>query len=196
MEQLPPDQQAHFSQIIQREGQRMTRLIGDMLTLASADSQNWEIHPEKLEPDMLALGVYESFQPQAKEKGLALTLTLPEESVPAGYYDKDRIGQVLSILLSNAISYTPPPGTVGLTLECRKNAVRFLVSDTGPGVPDEEKKKIFERFYRGETARPGRTHFGLGLCIASEITRLHQGRLWVEDGSGGGSVFILELPLP
>lgn len=196
IEQLPPDQQAHFSQIIQREGQRMTRLIGDMLTLASADSQNWEIHPEKLEPDMLALGVYESFQPQAKEKGLALTLTLPEESVPAGYYDKDRIGQVLSILLSNAISYTPPPGTVGLTLECRKNAVRFLVSDTGPGVPDEEKKKIFERFYRGETARPGRTHFGLGLCIASEITRLHQGRLWVEDNAGGGSVFILELPLP
>lgn len=195
IEQLLPDQQAHFSQIIQREGQRMTRLIGDMLTLASADSQNWEIHPEKLEPDMLALGVYESFQPQAKEKGLALILTLPEESVPAGYYDKDRIGQVLSILLSNAISYTPPPGTVGLTLECRKNAVRFLVSDTGPGVPDEEKKKIFERFYRGETARPGRTHFGLGLCIASEITRLHQGRLWVEDNAGGGSVFILELPL-
>ncbi len=190
-----PEQQAHFSRIIRREGQRMARLIGDMLTLASADSQNWEIHPEKLEPDMLALGVYETFQPQAKEKGLSLTLTLPEESVPEGYYDKDRIGQVLSILFSNAISYTPSPGAVGLTLEHRRNAIRFRVWDTGPGVPDGEKEKIFERFYRGEGARSGRTHFGLGLCIASEITRLHKGKLWVEDNPGGGSVFLLELPL-
>lgn len=195
MEQAPPDQRAHFSGIIQREGQRMTRLIGDMLTLASADSQNWEIHPEMVEPDMLALGVYETFLPQAKEKGLSLTLTLPEESVPEGRYDKDRIGQVLSILLSNAISYTPAPGAIGLTLESRKNVIRFLVWDTGPGVPDGEKQRIFERFYRGETARPGRTHFGLGLCIGAEIARLHRGRLWVEDRSGGGSVFILELPL-
>lgn len=195
MEQASPEERAHFSGMIQREGQRMTRLIGDLLTLASADSQNWELHPELVEPDMLALGAYEAFLPQAKEKGLRLILNLPEESVPEGCFDRDRIGQVLSILLSNAISYTPAPGTITLTLENRRNTIRFSVSDTGPGVPDEEKQRIFERFYRGEKARPGRSHFGLGLCIGAEIARLHRGRLWVEDNPGGGSVFLLELPL-
>lgn len=195
MEQAPPEERAHFSGIIQREGQRMTRLIGDLLTLASADSQNWEIHPEKVEPDMLALGAYEAFLPQARDKGLTLTLSLPEGTVPEGCFDKDRISQVLSILLSNAISYTPATGAIGLTLEAKKNTLRFRVSDTGPGVPDGEKQRIFERFYRGEKARPGRTHFGLGLCIGAEIARLHRGKLWVEDNPGGGAVFILELPI-
>lgn len=195
MEQAPEEERTRFSGMIRREGKRMTRLIGDLLTLASADSQNWEIHPELVEPDMLALGVYEVFLPQAKERGLTLTLKLPEETAPEGCFDRDRISQVLSILLSNAISYTPAPGDIVLTLECRKSTLRFRVSDTGPGVTDEEKKRIFERFYRGERARPGRTHFGLGLCIGTEIARLHRGKLWVEDNPGGGAVFVLELPL-
>lgn len=195
MEQAPPEQRAHFSQIIQREGQRMTRLIGDMLTLASADSRNWELRPKRMEPDMAAISAYEAFLPQAKGKGLSLGLTLPEEDCPVCFFDKDRIGQVLSILLNNALSYTPAPGEVGLTLQVRRDTIRYLVSDTGPGVPDGEKKRIFERFYRGEDSRPGRSHFGLGLCIGAEIARMHRGRLWVEDNAGGGAVFILELPL-
>lgn len=194
MEQVPPEEQGHFGEIIRREGDRMTRLIGDMLTLASADSQTWEIHREKVEPDMLALAAYEACLPQAREKGLTLKLSLPEDC-PAGYYDKDRIGQVLSILLSNALSYTPAPGSFGLTLEVGKDVIRYRVWDTGPGVPDGEKQRIFERFYRGEGARPGNSHFGLGLCIGAEIARLHMGKLWVEDNPGGGAVFVLELPM-
>lgn len=195
MEQAPPEERAHFSQIIHREGQRMTRLIGDMLTLASADSRNWEIHRSPTEPDMIALNAYEAFLPQAKETGLSLRLLLPEEDCPACVCDKDRIGQVLSILLHNALSYTPAPGEIVLTLQVGKHTIRYLVSDTGPGVPDSEKKRIFERFYRGEDSRPGNSHFGLGLCIGGEIVRLHRGRLWVEDNPGGGAVFVLELPL-
>lgn len=194
MEQVPRSEQAHFGAIIRREGDRMTRLLGDMLTLAGADSQTWELHPESVEPDMLALAAYEACLPQAREKGLTLKLSLPEDC-PAGYYDKDRIGQVLSILLNNAMSYTPSPGSLGLTLEVGKDAIRYRVWDTGPGVPDGEKQRIFQRFYRGEGARPGNSHFGLGLCIGAEIARLHKGRLWVEDNPGGGAVFVLELPL-
>lgn len=194
MEQVPRSEQAHFGAIIRREGDRMTRLLGDMLTLAGADSQTWELHPESVEPDMLALAAYEACLPQAREKGLNLKLSLPEDC-PAGYYDKDRIGQVLSILLNNAMSYTPSPGSLGLTLEVGKDAIRYRVWDTGPGVPDGEKQRIFQRFYRGEGARPGNSHFGLGLCIGAEIARLHKGRLWVEDNPGGGAVFVLELPL-
>ena len=191
-----PARQTVFSEIIRREGRRMSRLIGDMLTLASADSQSWEVKTETTEPDMLLLMVYETYSPLAKEKGLALSLSLPETDVPALGLDKDRMIQVLSILLDNALSYTPAPGRIRLGLQLGKNSLRVTVSDTGPGVPDSEKQRVFERFHRGEKARSDRAHFGLGLCIAAEIVKRHRGKLWVEDAQGGGAEFIVELPLP
>lgn len=191
-----PAQQTLFSDMIRREGKRMSRLIGDMLTLASADSQSWEVKTETTEPDMLLLMVYETYSPLAKEKGLALSLSLPETDVPALGLDKDRMIQVLSILLDNALSYTPAPGRIRLGLQLGKNSLRVTVSDTGPGVPDSEKQRVFERFHRGEEARSHRAHFGLGLCIAAEIVKRHRGKLWVEDAQGGGAEFIVELPLP
>lgn len=192
---LSPARQTVFSDIIRREGKRMSRLIGDMLTLASADSQSWEVRAEAAELDMLLLMVYETYFPLAKEKGLTLSLTLPETDAPAMQLDKDRILQVLSILLDNALAYTPAPGDIRLGLNWGRSSARITVSDTGPGVPDSEKKQIFERFHRGETARSHRSHFGLGLCIAAEIVKLHKGKLWVEDAKGGGAAFILELPI-
>lgn len=191
-----PARQTVFSDMIHREGKRMSRLIGDMLTLASADSQSWEVRSEDVELDMLLLMVHETYSPLAKEKGLALSLTLPERDVPVMQLDKDRITQVLSILLDNALAYTPAPGDIRLELGLGRNSARITVSDTGPGVPDSEKTRIFARFHRGETARSHRSHFGLGLCIAAEILKLHKGKLWVEDAKGGGAAFILELPIP
>ena len=191
-----PARQTVFSDMIHREGKRMSRLIGDMLTLASADSQSWEVRCEDVELDMLLLMVYETYSPLAKEKGLALSLTLLERDVPVMQLDKDRIMQVLSILLDNALAYTPAPGDIRLELGLGRNSARITVSDTGPGVPDSEKTRIFARFHRGETARSHRSHFGLGLCIAAEILKLHKGKLWVEDAKGGGAAFILELPIP
>lgn len=190
-----PAQQTLFSDMIRREGKRMSRLLGDMLTLASADSQSWEVKTEDVELDMLLLTVYETYSPLAQEKGLALSLTLPERDVPVMQLDKDRITQVLSILLDNALSYTPAPGDIRLELGLGRNSARITVSDTGPGVPDREKTRIFERFHRGEEARSHRSHFGLGLCIAAEIVKLHKGKLWVEDAKGGGAAFNLELPI-
>ena len=193
---LSPARQTVFSDIIRREGKRMSRLIGDMLTLASADSQSWEVRCEEVELDMLLLMVYETYFPLAKEKGLTLSLALPETDVPAIQLDKDRIMQVLSILLDNALAYTPAPGDIRMGLGLGRDSARITVSDTGPGVPDSEKTRIFERFHRGEKARSHRSHFGLGLCIAAEIVKLHKGKLWVEDAKGGGAAFILELPIP
>ena len=190
-----PAQQTQFSDMIRREGKRMSRLLGDMLTLASADSQSWEVRCEDVELDMLLLIVYETYSPLAKEKGLALSLTLPERDVPVMQLDKDRITQVLSILLDNALAYTPAPGDIRLELGLGRNSARITVSDTGPGVPDSEKTRIFARFHRGEEARSHSSHFGLGLCIAAEIVKLHKGKLWVEDAKGGGAAFILELPI-
>lgn len=195
MERSEPAQRAQFSAMIHKEGKRMSRLIGDMLTLASSDSQSWDICPEDVELDMLLLSVFETYYPLAKGKGLALSLTLPERDCPVMLLDKDRIVQVLSILLDNALTYTPAPGSIRLGMACGRNSTRITVSDTGPGVPEGERTQIFERFYRGEKAHSNRSHFGLGLCIAAEIVKRHQGRLWVEDSVEGGAAFILELPM-
>lgn len=194
MERAEPMQRAQFSDMIHREGNRMSRLIGDMLTLASSDSKSWVLQRENVELDMLLLEVYEAQYPQAREKGLTLNLSLYEQDIPPMKLDKDAITQVLSILLDNARNMTPAPGKIELELTLHRNRVQIRVSDTGPGVPDSDKSKIFERFYRGEKSRSGRGHFGLGLCIAAQIVKQHQGKIWVQDATGGGAEFVVELP--
>lgn len=190
-----PAQQAQFSDMIQKEGSRMSRLIGDMLTLAGSDSKSWDIQLEDAELDMLLLDVYEVYEPHIQAKGLNLILNLPDTDVPIVKVDKDRIAQVVTILLDNAQNYTPAPGCIQLGLKAVRGAVLITVSDTGPGVPDDKKKLIFQRFYRGDTSRSNRSHFGLGLSIAAEIAQRHRGKIWVEDAPEGGAKFILELPV-
>lgn len=195
MERSEPIQRSQFSDMIHREGNRMSRLIGDMLTLANADSKAWQLQKAPVELDMLLLEVYEAHYPLVKEKGLSLTLSLYEQDIPPMKLDRDRITQVLSILLDNARNLTPAPGKIELELTVHRNRVQIRVSDSGPGVPDSEKRRIFERFYRSEKSRSDRSHFGLGLSIAAEIVKKHNGRIWVQNATIGGAEFVVELPL-
>ena len=195
MERAEPMQRSQFSDMIHREGNRMSRLIGDMLTLSSSDSKGWALQKQPVELDMLLLEVYEAHYPLAKEQGIELTLSLYEQNVPSMNLDRDGINQVLSILLDNARYHTPTPGKIELELTVHRKNVQIRVSDTGPGVPDNEKRRIFERFYRSEKSRSHRGHFGLGLSIAAEIVKMHNGRIWVQDATIGGAEFVVELPL-
>ena len=195
MERAEPIQRSQFSDMIHREGNRMSRLIGDMLTLSSSDSKGWALQKQPVELDMLLLEVYEAHYPLAKEQGIELTLSLYEQNVPSMNLDRDGINQVLSILLDNARNHTPTPGKIELELTVHRKNVQIRVSDTGPGVPDNEKRRIFERFYRSEKSRSHRGHFGLGLSIAVEIVKKHNGRIWVQDATIGGAEFVVELPL-
>lgn len=195
MERAEPMRRSQFSDMIHREGNRMSRLIGDMLTLSSSDSKAWVLQKQPVELDMLLLEVYEAQYPLAKEQGIGLTLSLYEQNVPSMNLDRDRINQVLSILLDNARNHTPASGKIKLELTVHRKNVQIRVSDTGPGVPDNDKRKIFERFYRSEKSRSHRGHFGLGLSIAAEIVKKHNGRIWVQDATIGGAEFVVELPM-
>lgn len=195
MERAEENQRRLFADNIQREGQRMSRLIGDMLTLASADSQSWQLRLAPVELDMLLLDVYECYSPRAREKGLRLRLDLPEQPGRERMLDKDRMVQVLAILLDNALSYTPAPGEISMKLLWARSGPRIIVSDTGPGIPDAEKQQIFERFHRGSQGHTSRSHFGLGLCIAKEIITQHNGRIWAQNSRDGGAEFVIELPM-
>ncbi len=192
-----PQEQAGFFQTIRKEGRRMNTLIDDLLTLAHSDSGRFLIEKKEVELDTLCTNAYEAFEPLCRQKKLTLSLTLPDVPLPRLSCDPDRIAQVLSILLHNAVSYTPENGLVTLSLTCRqdrKNLFEITVSDTGVGIPDSDKKRIFSRFYRAEKARSTKGHFGLGLSIAYEIISAHHGRISVQDNLPCGSVFVVRLP--
>lgn len=183
-----------FLDTIQQEGALMSSLINDMLTLSNSDNHNFPIRPKEVELDTLLMNTYEAFEPVARKKSQTLNITLPETSVPVCIADDERISQVLSILLHNAISYTPVGGEIELSLVYKKNRFYLAVSDTGIGIPAEDKKKIFDRFYRAEKSRSTKGHFGLGLSIAAEIIKFHHGTITVSDNPGGGSIFTVMLP--
>lgn len=189
----PPKKQEQFLSHIQEEGERMNRLIGDLLSLSSADSQSWAIHPERAEPDTLLLNIYEKYQPLAHEKGLHWNVLLPDTPVPVQHWDSGRISQVLGILADNAVSYTPSGGSVSLELHMKKGGLEYRICDSGPGIPDKEKSAVFQRFYRLDESHHDKEHFGLGLCIAEEIVGMHKGRISVEDTPGGGASFVVRL---
>lgn len=192
----PPEQLRHFTDMADGECVRMSRLVGDMLTLANADSGAWSMCPEETEPETLLLEVYESFESLSRAKGVAMEITLPEKPLPRCRWDPQRVMQLLCVLTDNAVSYTPSGGRVRLAVAQEGERVALTVADSGPGVPDEEKAKIFERFFRGDRARTDREHYGLGLSIAAEIARLHGGTISVSNAPGGGAVFTVTLPAP
>lgn len=194
LKKAPEVKKKNFLSIIEAETRRMTYLVDDMLTLSRSDNHGFTIEKNQTELDTLLLNCYEAFEPMAKENGLSLSVFLPEEALPLCFCDSNRISQVMAILLHNAISYTPRGGSILLSLHRTKNQICLSVSDTGIGISDEEKEKIFDRFYRSEKSRSEKGHFGLGLCIASEIAQAHCGSIQVSDTEGGGATFTVILP--
>jgi len=179
---------------VKDEALRMSTLLEDMLMLASNDTGRFSVQKVSTELDTLLLNIYEAFEPMAHARQIKLTVSLPESPLPPCVCDGGRIRQVLAILIHNAVSYTPDGGEVALSLDKRGGKFILSVTDSGPGIPDAEKDKIFERFYRGEKSRSGKGHFGLGLSIAREIVSAHHGGITVENAPGGGSVFTIYLP--
>ncbi|MEH2957253.1 HAMP domain-containing sensor histidine kinase [Candidatus Merdisoma sp. JLR.KK006] len=187
------EERAHFLDSIQSEGSRMSGLIEDMLLLTHMENHTWTIEKRPTELDTLLLETFEAFEPVAAEKSIRLFIELPEHSLPPCSCDPERIRQVLSILLHNGISYTPSNGQIHLSLTFDARGYRMQVADNGIGIPDSEKAHIFDRFYRADQARSKKGHFGLGLSIASEIIKAHQGKILVGDTPGGGSTFTIVL---
>lgn len=183
-----------FLSTIESESYRMSKLVNDMLLLAKADNHTWNLQKSPVSLDTVLLNAYEAFTSMAQEKQLSMHITLPDEVVADCCCDEDRITQVITILIHNAISYTQNGGTINLSLYITEKYTVISVMDNGPGIPDSEKEKIFERFYRIDNARSKKDHFGLGLCIASEIIHAHQGKIQIKDTPGGGSTFLCKIP--
>lgn len=179
---------------LEAECGRMTRLISDMLLLASADAKTWSLCKEQIDMDTLLIEFYDMFCTCFNKKNHVLSLDLPEEELHTISGDKERIMQILTIIMDNAMSYTPISGMITLRAYNQRYNVVIEVEDQGVGISDEDKKLVFERFYRGDKSRNDKKHFGLGLSIAKELVELHNGQITIKNALSGGSIFVLQLP--
>lgn len=184
----------NFLPHIEEECNRMTRLISDMLLLASSDAKTWSLLKESVELDTLLIETYDMFCNCYNNKNYQLTLDLPEEELHLIHGDRERIKQIFTILIDNAMSHTPQGEIIALHAYNQKNYVVVEVEDHGHGICNEDKKQVFERFYRGDGSRNNKKHFGLGLSIAKELIELHEGNIFIKDTPGGGATFVLRLP--
>jgi two-component system OmpR family sensor kinase len=174
---------------------RLTKLTEDLLTLARSDAGQSALDLEPVRLDMLAAGSRAYVSSLAESAGVELTYEVPVSPVVV-VGDGKRLQQLLVNLLDNAIKYTPPGGSVRLSLSVDDSSALIEVSDTGRGIPDWALPHIFERFYRQTDARDSRVDgFGLGLAISKWIVDAHGGTITVESREGHGSRFTVRLPL-
>ncbi|MEG1882684.1 MAG: HAMP domain-containing sensor histidine kinase [Clostridia bacterium] len=176
---------------IENECARMSRLIGDLLLLASTDAKSWPVTLTMLDMDTVLLNVYEMYRSVCAKQGLDLHLHLPDHPLPLAKGDAQRLAQVLGILLENAIAYgtSPQCSSIEISAYPHRQQVIIEVIDHGPGVADAQKAYVFDRFFRGDRSRKDKQHFGLGLSIAYELIALHKGTITLSDTLGGGCTF-------
>ena len=192
-EDLPSDKRNRFLAIIQKESDRLKRLIEDILLLSSIESKN-NLVTENVLLYNIFKEVYEMISYIASSKHIKIYYNFEDENVAIQAYG-DYIKQLFLNLIDNAIKYTPEGGTVIINQFTRNNEITIEVIDNGVGIPKEDQDKIFQRFYRVDKARSrsvGGT--GLGLAITKHIVNSLQGNISVESKLGEGSKFIVTIP--
>jgi signal transduction histidine kinase len=174
------------------ECERLQSIVDELLDLARLQSGTIPIEPEPHQADALVDGALHAFEPIARTRGISLVAE-PIAGDACVSVDPKRIDLVFSNLLENALRHTPSGGRVAVRAVMAEGAVRFEVIDSGPGIPDAERARVFEKFYRAPGSAGGGA--GLGLSIARDVVRAHGGRIGVDSELGAGSTFWFEIPL-
>lgn len=190
-----PEMIQEFLSDLSNEVDRLTRIVERLLTLTKMDANGNDVKPTPVDFVVMLNAIIRKLTPNAEAKNIVLYSDYPEVTLRPMLLDYDKIWEAIYNIVDNAIKYTPEGGFVKLGLEPGTNTVSVRVEDNGPGIPDEEKEHIFERFYRLDDSRARDTGgTGLGLAIAREAVVLHGGNIHVEDSKDGGSVFVITLP--
>ena len=191
---MPSELRAEFMQDMNHEIDRLSGIITDLLTLTKMDSEETAIKHEKFDFTELCIGAVHALQPAAEKNRLTLTMDVAKDVTLQG--DESKLGQVIYNLIDNAIKYPPEGGSVHVTMKADGRNAVFAVKDTGVGIPEEDAKHIFDRFYRVDKARSRETGgTGLGLSIVRQMVQLHRGEIKVDSVFGKGSTFTVTLPL-
>lgn len=176
-----------------RAARRMSRLIEDLDQLEELGTSSFELEATPCEPELLLRDAVEMFKGKAERKDIRLRWEVDPDTPPVSA-DRERIGQVLSNLMENALKFTPPGGQVTLRGSAGEKEAVFSVEDTGPGIPEEELPRIFDRFWTRERAGVGGGS-GLGLASARELVEAHGGTVRAESPPGAGARISFTLPI-
>ncbi|HEX8696723.1 MAG TPA: PAS domain S-box protein [Longimicrobium sp.] len=188
----PPEVRREWAGTLRGAAGQMTRMIRDLMDAAQLQSGRLSIEPAPCPARALVLEAVQMLRPLAAERGQRLDFDAPE-GLPDVHADRERVLQVLSNLVGNAVKFTPRGGEVVVRARQLGAQVAFSVADTGPGLADEELERVFEPFWRGR--RAGRDGLGLGLAIARWLVEAHGGTLRAANGGEGGAVFEFTLPV-
>ena len=183
-----PDVRAESLAVIASETARLERLVGDVLDLAKLDAHRFTLLSEEVDMERLCEQAYSAFGEEARRRGIDYRQDVSAKPVIVS--DGDRVLQIISNLLSNAFRWTPDGGRIDLSLAAENGAVRVEVGDTGPGIPDDLRERIFRPFFSQDGGGTG-----LGLAIAHELAQALGGQIDVETEPGAGSRFRLFLPV-
>lgn len=190
------EEQKDFLMVIKNNSVRLARFIDNLLDVAKIESRKIELHPELVSLQELAREMEVVFRPMAQEKSINFQTNVPPTLGPL-WADADKVVEIFTNLLSNAFKFTPDHGRVGLTVREESGMYHFEVADTGPGIPADSIKNIFNKF---EQVKPTQglarktKGTGLGLTIAKGFVEAHGGRVWMESEEGRGSTAHVILP--
>jgi two-component system sensor histidine kinase BaeS len=188
----------HTSGILAAQITRLERLARDIRQLTAAEEGMTRLQLTTQDPEALAAQAVAAIEPEAVGKGVSITAVSTGMEVAPVLVDRERMGQVLSNLLENALRHTPPGGTIVLRTDHAAEAVTYTVTDSGEGISDENLPHVFERFYRANTGREARRGgSGLGLAISKALVEAQGGTLEATSaGPGRGASFRIRLPRP
>ena len=191
-----PEARKQAAQVIYNESGRMHRMALDLLDLARLEGGTADLNISAVDAGALLRGVAEKFSLQAQKSNINLQVNVPG-NLPTLIGDGDRLAQVFTNLVDNALKFTPANGQVTLSAAADKAEIEFLVTDSGTGVPNEALPHLFDRFYQADSSRTGGEEHGagLGLAIAQEIVQAHGGKIGVRSSVGQGTTFTIRLPL-
>lgn len=191
-----PEARKQAAQIIYHEAGRMHRMALDLLDLARLEAGTADLKMSTVDVKALLQNVIDKFTPQAQRAGVSLQLNVPS-NLPLLTGDGDRLAQVFTNLVDNALKFTPANGRVTLSAARAGAKMEISITDTGAGVPSDALPRLFDRFYHVDASRAGgdKHGAGLGLAIVKEIVEAHNGRISVRSQVGHGTTFVILLPL-
>ena len=190
-----PEKRRKFVGVINYEAERLTRMINDLLDLSKIEAGRVELHSEPLELEPVFARALGTTHPLLAEKEIVVESSV-EAGLPPVYADADRIQQVLTNLISNAVKFSPEGGSIRLSGKRKDGFALISVADEGPGIPPDRLEQVFDRFH--QVRDPQKSHplgTGLGLTISREIVERLGGKIWVDSELGAGTVFSFTVPL-
>ncbi|HQJ97109.1 MAG TPA: ATP-binding protein [Thermoleophilia bacterium] len=190
---LSPEEQHEFLQLMRQQVDRLRTLAVSMLDLSRVEAESIELTPSDVDLAAVARSVLDEFQTQTQAKGLAVVVESTDGPVTA-WCDEERVAQVLRALVDNAVKFSPDGASVTIAVVTDEETALVTVHDTGPGIPEEDLPRVFERFHRGRQERATSPGSGLGLSIARELTELMGGTVTAASPPGDGAAFTVRLP--